>query len=77
MDGSASPGTPTVGPNSAWFVWSPDGRELLWEEITPLGPEAFRTTVHAGDPGFKGPSRTVKVIDGLIVCTPSWQRLEP
>ena len=68
---------PIIGPEIEWFVWSPDGRELLWQELTPLGAEAFRTTVHAGDPEFKGPPRTVKVIDGLIICTPSWQRLEP
>jgi Tol biopolymer transport system component len=77
VGGSAPRGAPSVGPASEWFVWSPDGRELLWQEITPLGPEASRSTVHAIDPEFKGPSRTVKVIDGLIVCTPSWQRLEP
>ena len=77
-DGRASPaGPPTIGPESMWFVWSPDGRELLWLELTPLGAEAFRSTVHAGDPEFKGPPRTIKAVDGLIVCTPSWQRLEP
>jgi dipeptidyl aminopeptidase/acylaminoacyl peptidase len=77
LDGGVPAGPPTIGPESMWFVWSPDGRELLWQELTPLGAEAFRSTVHAVDPEFKRPSRTVKVIDGLIVCTPSWQRLEP
>ena len=60
-----------------WFVWSPDGRELLWQEIASIGPEAVRSTIRAGDPRFSQPPRTLKVFDGVITCTPSWQRLGP
>lgn len=77
MAGNAPTGPPLAGPASDWFVWSPDGRQLLWQELTALEAEASRTTLHSVDPMFQQPSTTLQVVDGLIVCPPSWQRLAP
>lgn len=77
MNGSAAVDTPAIGPETEWFVWSPDGVELLWEEVTLLGSEAYRTTLQSIDPQFREPPTTLQVVDGVIVCTPSWQRLGP
>jgi Tol biopolymer transport system component len=77
MDGALATGPPILGPESEWFVWSPDGHELLWQQITPLSAEAFQTSIQAIDPEFLGPSKTVQTVKGLIRCTPSWQRLGP
>jgi WD40-like Beta Propeller Repeat len=77
MDGAAGVGQPMLGPESDWFVWSPDGRQLLWQELETVAPETFRTTLHSIDPEMRGPPTTLQVVDGLIVCTPSWQRLAP
>ena len=77
VDGASAVGPPILGPPSSWFVWSPDGRLLLWQELTTVGPETFRTTLHSVDRGFTKPALTLSVMDGLIVCPPSWQRLEP
>jgi dipeptidyl aminopeptidase/acylaminoacyl peptidase len=77
VDGASAVGPPILGPPSSWFVWSPDGRLLLWQELATGGPETFRTTLHSVDRGFTKPALTLSVMDGLIVCPPSWQRLEP
>ena len=74
---SEGAGPPALGPVSDWFVWSPDGRQLLWQELTAVGPETFRTTLHSIDSEFRQPPTTLQVVDGLIVCPPSWQRLAP
>ena len=74
--GAAPVGVPTLGPELDWFVWSPDGRDLLWQELVTLGSETFRTTLHSIDREFRQPSSTLQVVDGLIVCPPSWQRLD-
>ena len=67
---------PVIGPESEWFVWSPDGRELLWSDVVAVDAETNRTTLHSIDREFREPARTLQVVDGLIVCTPSWQRLD-
>ena len=77
MNGPTPVGLPVVGPETPWFVWSPDGSALLWLEVTSLGSEASRSTIHSIDRDLRGPPTTVRAVDGLIVCTPSWQRLEP
>jgi len=77
MNGPTPAGLPVFGPESEWFVWSPDGTRLLWLEVSTIGPEAYRSTFHAIDRDFTQPSTTLQAVDGLIVCTPSWQRLEP
>jgi WD40 repeat protein len=76
VDGASAVGPPRLGPESDWFVWSPDGRQLLWQELTTTGSETYRTTLHSIDPEFGQPSTTLQVVDGLIVCPPTWQRLE-
>jgi len=50
---------------------------LLWQELFTLGSETFRTTLHSIDREFRQPSTTLQVVDGLIVCPPSWQGLDP
>jgi Tol biopolymer transport system component len=77
VDGQSLPGPPTAGPPSEWFVWSPDGKRLLWQVVTPLVGEAVQTTVNASDPEFREPPTALQVVDGLVVCAPSWQRLQP
>ena len=77
MDGPSPIGPTVPGPESEWFLWSPDGTELLWLESTQLDPETYRSTFHTVDPGFRRSSRTLLALDGQVVCTPSWQRLEP
>ena len=77
MNGPTPIGTPVSGPESEWFLWSPDGTALLWLEVTTTGTETYRSTIHSIDPDFRQSPRTLQAIDGLIVCTPSWQRLEP
>ena len=73
-----SPGGPArQGPESPWFVWSPDGAALLWLEANTIGTEAYRSTLHSIDPAFQQSPTTLQAMDGLIVCPPSWQRLEP
>ena len=76
MDGAAPLDLPSLGPESEWFVWSPEGRQLLWQEVTTVASESFRTTLHSIDREFRQPSTTLQVVDGLIVCPPSWQRLD-
>ena len=77
MNGPTPVNVPVLGPESPWFVWSPDGSELLWLEVTSLGAEANRSTLHSIDRDLRQPSKTLQAVDGLIVCTPSWQRLAP
>ena len=77
MNGPTPVGQPVLGPESEWFVWSPDGTALLWLAVTSLGPEASQSTLYSIDRDFRQSPRTVQVVDGLIVCPPSWQRLEP
>ena len=77
MNGPTPDGPPAFGPESEWFVWSPDGTRLLWLEVSTIGPEAYRSTFHAIDRDLTQPPTTVQAVDGLIVCTPSWQRLAP
>jgi hypothetical protein len=77
MNGPTPVNLPVLGPESPWFVWSPDGSELLWLEVTSLGAEANRSTLHSIDRDFRQTPTTLQAVDGLIVCTPSWQRLEP
>jgi hypothetical protein len=73
---AGTPGRSVIGPATEWFVWSPDGHELLWSEVLAVDAETNRTTLYSIDRGFQEPPRTLQVVDGLIVCTPSWQRLE-
>jgi Tol biopolymer transport system component len=75
MDGAAPIGTPLLGPESEWFAWSPDGRLLLWQELTMVARETYRTTLHAIDREFERPATTVQVVEGLVICAPTWQRL--
>ena len=77
MNGPTPTGPPVLGPESEWFVWSPDGTQLLWLEATPLGSGAVRSTLHSIDRDFRQSPVTLQAVDGLIVCPPSWQRLEP
>ena len=77
MDGQTPLDGPSLGPESAWFVWSPEGTELLWLEVSMLDAETSRSTIHSIDREFRQSPRTLQTVDGLIVCTPSWQRLEP
>ena len=77
MDGSSALGPPTIGPSSSWFVWSPDGRELLWQELATLDAATHRVTLRLIDRDLRQPSTTLRVENGLIACPPSWQRLEP
>lgn len=77
MDGATPLGQPTAGPRSDWFVWSPDGSELLWLDTTSSGPGATTSTFHTIDPDFARPSETLRSVDGVILCKPSWQRVEP
>ncbi|HEX2755678.1 MAG TPA: hypothetical protein VHM48_09455 [Candidatus Limnocylindrales bacterium] len=77
MNGPTPIGPTLIGPESAWFVWSPDGAALLWLEVRALGSEAFRSTIQSIDRDFRQAPVTLRTVDGLIVCTPSWQRLEP
>ena len=65
------------GPETEWFVWSPDGSALLWLEVSTPSPETYHSTIHSIDPEFRQPPKTLRAVDGLIVCAPSWQRLEP
>jgi len=39
--------------------------------------ETNRTNLFSIDRELRGPPVTRQVVDGLIVCTPSWQRLRP
>jgi TolB protein len=77
MNGPTPVDAPAFGPESAWFVWSPDGARLLWPEITTIGPETYRTTLQSIDREFRESPIALQTVEGLIVCTPSWQRLEP
>jgi WD40-like Beta Propeller Repeat len=77
MNGPTPAGRPILGPESAWFVWSPDATSLLWPEVTTVGPESFRTTIHAIDRDLRQAGLTLQSLDGEVVCPPSWQRLEP
>ena len=72
----ATSSPPALGPEAEWFVWSPDGRELLWPEVVAVDAETNRTTLRSIDRAFGEPPRTLQVVDGLIVCTPTWQRVE-
>ena len=75
LEVEGTPGGSVTGPATEWFVWSPDGRELLWSEVLAVDAETNRTTLYSVDRGFQQPPRTLQVVDGLIVCKPSWQRL--
>jgi WD40 repeat protein len=77
MNGPTPGGPPALGPESEWFVWSPDGTALLWLEVSSLGSEKYRSTLHSVDRDFRQAPLTLQAVDGLIVCKPSWQRLEP
>jgi Tol biopolymer transport system component len=76
MNGPIAVGPPVPGPATDWFVWSPDGTELLWIEVAALSPEAYRSTFHTIDPDGQRPPTTLQAVDGVVVCTPSWQWLE-
>jgi dipeptidyl aminopeptidase/acylaminoacyl peptidase len=76
LDPSARASPPSRGPETDWFVWSPDGRQLLWQELTTIGTETYRTTLHSIDREFRQPPTTLQVVDGLIVCPPTWQRVD-
>jgi len=67
--------SPASGPNGEWFVWSPDGSELLSAEVVAVDAQTNRTTLYSIDRELRGPPVTRQIVDGLIVCTPSWQRL--
>ena len=70
MDGATPLAEPILGPPSPWFVWSPDGTELLWLDST--------ATFHTVGRDFERYSKTLgSVVDGQILCKPSWQRLQP
>jgi len=68
---------PVSGPSSEWFIWSPDGSELLSAQVLAVDAETNRTNLFSIDRELRGPPVTRQVVDGLIVCTPSWQRLRP
>jgi WD40-like Beta Propeller Repeat len=77
MNGPTPLGPLVLGPESAWFVWSPDAARLLWVEVTTIGSETYRSTLQSIDRDFRESSIALQTVDGLIVCAPSWQRLEP
>ncbi len=77
MGGAAPVGSPLLGPESEWFAWSPDGQLLLWQTLTMVARETYRTTLHAIDREFERPATTVQVVEGLVICAPTWQRLTP
>jgi TolB protein len=77
MNGPTPEGPPVLGPESPWFVWSPDGTKLLWLELTTIGPETFRSTLHSIDRDLVETPIALQVVDGQIVCAPTWQRREP
>ena len=81
MDGPIAIGSPIPGPATEGFVWSPDGTMLLLRQtLAPLDPsdaEASRTAIETVDADFRGPIATLRVVDFAVVCSPSWQRLEP
>ena len=72
----ATSSPPALGPEAEWFVWSPDGRELLWPQVVAVDAETNRTTLYSIDRGLREPPRKLQVVDGLIVCTPTWQRVD-
>jgi TolB protein len=77
MNGPTPVGLPALGPESPWFVWSPDGRRLLWLELATLGSETYRSTLNSIDRDFQESPITLQTVDGQVVCAPTWQRLEP
>jgi Tol biopolymer transport system component len=77
MNGPTPVGGPVLGPESTGFVWSPDGTTLVWLEVESIDAETYRTTLNSIDPDFRQTPTALQTVDGLIVCTPSWQRLEP
>jgi hypothetical protein len=77
MNGPTPGGIPSEGPPAAWFVWSPDSTRLAWAVVETIGPETYRSSFLASDPEFKEAPATLGSVDGSIVCTPSWQRLDP
>ncbi|MEO6207121.1 MAG: hypothetical protein ABIP77_04125 [Candidatus Limnocylindrales bacterium] len=82
MDGSVAIGPPATGPiNSEFFSWSPDGSRLLLVQTASTGATdrlgATRSTILSIDPEFQNPSQTLVDVDYVVLCAPSWQRLEP
>ena len=77
MNGPTPVGASAIGPESPWFVWSPDGTRLLWLELTPLAAETYRSTLQSIDRDFREQPTALQAVDGQIVCAPSWQRLDP
>jgi hypothetical protein len=77
MNGPTLVGMPSEGPPAAWFMWSPDGTRLAWAVIESIGADTYRSTFQSSDPEFKETPATLGVVDGSIVCNPSWQRLDP
>ena len=77
MEGSMPSGEPVLGPESEWFVWSPDGAALLWVEVSSSDSATFRSVLRSIDRELRQPPVTLQSVDGRVVCKPSWQRLEP
>ena len=77
MNGPTPVAPAALGPESPWFVWSPDGTRLLWPELVPLTAETYRSTLQSIDRDFRERPTALQAVDGQIVCAPSWQRLDP
>ena len=70
--------SPVLGPESEWFVWSPDGAAVALARARPSTPRRYRTHPPLDRSGLpRAARRHCRAVDGRIVCTPSWQRLEP
>lgn len=82
MDGPSSVGLPAIGPIASSFAsWSPDGTRLLLVQATPSGNldrgRSIRSRILSVDPEFREPADTLVDVDYIVLCPPSWQRLEP
>lgn len=82
MDGPAAIAPPFLGPSVArYFTWSPDGTRLLVHTETPSGltgrGRSTRSTLKVVDAEFRTVSTTLVAVDYLVLCAPSWQRLDP
>lgn len=82
MAGPLAIAPPFLGPTvSQYFMWSPDGMGLLVLTGAPSGltdrGRRTRSTLSVVDVEFRVESTTVLVADALVLCAPSWQRLDP
>ncbi len=77
MNGPTPLGPPVLGPESPWFVWSPDGTRLLWLELATLVTDTFRSTLHSIDRDYRESPIALQTVDGQIVCAPTGRGLVP